>query len=211
MEPIERYLAELDRALRGPRHAKADLLAEARDGLHDAVESYMDTGMATGVACDKALTEFGDIPVVAAGFQAELSRVQARRTATWLMLVVAAQPLVWGPLRPAGTPEDLTATQAVIDRSIDSLGLVALTGALLALLASGKAVRYLGVRREIAHITGVFALTVAAAFVVMSSAMLAIVTADQLWAVTGLPWALMFLVSPLAAVAVSARRCLAAG
>jgi hypothetical protein len=210
MEAIERYLAELDRALRGPRRAKADLLAEARDSLHDAVESYVDGGMARRAACDRAVAEFGAIPVVAAGFQSELSRVQARRTAMWLMLVVVAQSLVWGPLRPVGTPEDLTAGQALIDQFIDSLATVALSGGLLALLACGKGVRYLGVRREIARITGVFTLAVAAGFVMMSSAMLASVGREQLWALTGLPWALMFLVPPMTAVALSARRCLTA-
>ncbi|WP_162907931.1 hypothetical protein [Allorhizocola rhizosphaerae] len=210
MDPIEQYLAELDRVLRGPRHVKADLLAEARDSLHDAMESYMDGGVAARPAGERAVADFGEIPVVAAGFQAELSRVQARRTALWLMLVVAAQPLVWGPLRPGGAASDPTAAQALIDRFIDTLGFVAMTGGLLALLACGIGVRLFGVRREVARITGVFTLTVAAGLVAMSSAMMAGVDGDQLWSPAGLPWALIFLVSPMAAVARSARRCLAA-
>ncbi len=208
MESIELYLAELDQALRGPRHAKADLLAEARDSLRDAQASYMDSGLAAGPAGRRAVADFGEIPLVAAGFQAELSRVQARRTALWLVLAVAGQPLVWGPLRPDGTAADPTATQAVIDNFIDTLGFVALAGALLALFACGRGVRYFGVRREVAHVTGVFTLTVAAGLVALSSAMLASVDGDQVWALTGLPWALIFLVTPMTAVALSARRCL---
>jgi len=207
MEPIELYLAELSRALRGPRRAKADLLSEARDGLHDAVRSYMDDGAPAEVACRKALADFGGVPAVAAAFQAELSLSQARRTALWVTVVVAGQPLAWGPLRP-GADTDLTAAQALIDRFIEGLGVVALSGALLALFACGTGVRFLGTRPEVARVTGVFALTVTAGFVAMAGAMLASGAPDQLWVLAGLPWALMFLVSPMVAVALSARRCL---
>lgn len=209
MEPIERYLAELDRALRGPRRAKADLLAEARGGLHDAVQSFVDSGEPAAVACQRALAEFGEVPVVAQGFQVELSLSQARRTALWVTLAVAVQPLVWGPLRPVGQAADLTAAQAQIDQLIEGLGVVALSGALLALFACGTGVRFLGARPEVARLTGLFALAVTAGFVAMAAAMLATGAPDQLWVLEGLPWALMFLVSPMLAVAMSARRCLA--
>jgi len=210
MEPIERYLAELGRALRGPARAKADLLAEARGGLHDSVRSYVDSGEPEAAACRKALAEFGEVKVVAPGFQAELSLAQARRTALWVALAVAVQPLVWGPLRPGGSDADLTAAQALIDRLIEGLGVVALSGALLALFACGAGVRFLGARPEVARVTGVFTLMVTAGFVAMACAMLASGAPDQLWVPAGLPWAVMFLVSPMAAVALSARRCLAA-
>jgi len=209
MEPIERYLAELNRALRGPRRAKADLLAEVRGGLDDAVTSYMDSGEPAAVAGRRALADFGEVPVVAPGFQAELSLAQARRTALWVTLAVAVQPLVWGPLRPGGADPDLTAAQALIDPLLEGLGLVALAGALLALFACGTGVRFLGARPPVARFTGVFALTVTAGFVAMGGGMLAGGAPDQLWVLAGLPWALMFLVSPMAAVALSARRCLA--
>jgi hypothetical protein len=209
VEPIERYLAELDRALRGPGRAKADLLAEARDGLHDAVESYMDSGEPAGAACRRALAEFGEVSTLAAGFQAELSLAQARRTAVWVTLAVVVQPLVWGPLRPGGADTGLTAAQALIDRLIEGLGVVALCGALLALFASGIGVRFLGARAAVARLTGVFALTVTAGFVAMAGAMLAVGAPGQLWQPAGMPWALAFLVSPMTAVAWSARRCLA--
>lgn len=214
MEPMDRaaadYLAELDRVLRGPRRAKADLLAEARDGLHDTAQSYMDAGEPAEVACRRAVAEFGPLKEIAAGFQAELSVAQARRTAIWVALVVAVQPLVWGPLRPGGADHDLTAAQSLIDRLIESLGVVALCGAGLVLLASGVGVRFLGTRPQVARLTGLFALTVTAGFIAMAGAMLAVGAPGQLWALAGVPWALAFLVSPMTAVAWSARRCLAA-
>jgi len=209
MEPIEGYLAELDRVLRGPRRAKADLLAEARGGLHDAVRSYMDGGEPAEAACRRALADFGEVRVVVEGFQVELSLAQARRTALWVTLAVVVQPLVWGPLRPGGAATDLTAAQALIDRFIEGLGVVALSGALLAFFACGMGVRFLGARPEVARLTGVFALTITAGFVAMACAMLASGAPGQLWVLAGLPWALMFLISPMVAVALSARRCLA--
>jgi hypothetical protein len=209
MEPIERAMAELDGVLRGPRRAKADLLAEARDGLHDAAQSYMDAGEPAGAACRRAVAEFGPVAEIAAGFQAELSIAQARRTALWVALAVAVQPVVWGPLRPGADDHDLTAAQALIDRLIETLGVVALCGAVLVLLASGTGVRLLGTRPVVARLTGLFALTVTAGFVVMAGAMLAVGDPGQLWALAGVPWALAFLVSPMTAVAWSARRCLA--
>lgn len=207
MEPIERVVAELAGVLRGPGRAKADLLAEARDGLHDAAQSYMDAGEPAEAACRRAVAEFGSVPDIAAGFQAELSVAQARRTAIWVALVVAVQPLVWGPLRPGGADHDLTAAQSLIDRFIESLGVVALCGAGLVLLASGVGARFLGLP-QVARLTGLFALAVTAGFVAMAGAMLAVGAPGQLWALAGVPWALAFLVSPMTAVAWSARRCL---
>lgn len=259
MEPIDDYVALLERALRGPRRAKADLLAEARDSLHDATSSYMDGGLSRLAAAERAVADFGPVPVVAPGFQAELSVAQARRTAIWVALVIAVQPVAWGPLRPAGSAVEVTATQATLDPFIDGLGLVALCGALLALLASGIGARIpaagivarildprhrrarltgmrfglarltgvrfglarltavcpglarlTGTRFGLARLTGVFGLIVAAGMVAMGGAMLASAGWDQLWAPAGLPWAVAFLLAPMAVVALSARRCLLA-
>jgi plastocyanin len=58
---IEAYIAELDRALRGPRRAKADLLAEGRDSLVDAADSPEDGGLDRQAAEQRAVEEFGEV------------------------------------------------------------------------------------------------------------------------------------------------------
>ena len=56
-DPVEPYLAELSRALAGPRRRKADLMAEARDSLVDATEAYEADGLRRGEAAERAVAE----------------------------------------------------------------------------------------------------------------------------------------------------------
>src|SRR4051812_26337431 len=69
---IETYVAELGRTLRGPRRAKADLLAEARDSLVDAAGARERVGLPREEAEREAVAEFGAVPDIAPGYQTEL-------------------------------------------------------------------------------------------------------------------------------------------
>jgi hypothetical protein len=83
---VDRYVAELGAALRGPRRAKADLLAEARDSLWDAAAAYQKMGLDESAAQRRAVADFGGLAEIAPAYQAELAVAQGRRTA----LLIAA-------------------------------------------------------------------------------------------------------------------------
>jgi hypothetical protein len=100
---IEEYVAGLSRRLVGPRRAKADLLAEARDGLVDAAEAYAAAGYPAVDAATRAVSDFGGYRQVVPGYQTELAAAQGRRTA---LLVTVAMPavLLISRLMWAGSP-----------------------------------------------------------------------------------------------------------
>ncbi|HEY3711193.1 MAG TPA: permease prefix domain 1-containing protein [Amycolatopsis sp.] len=92
---IDEYLAELDRRLIGCRSTKADLLGEARDGLHDAAEAYRAGGRTADEAERRAVADFGAVAAVAGDYQAELSMHSGVRTLWKLILGVPAMSLGW--------------------------------------------------------------------------------------------------------------------
>lgn len=87
--PIDAYIAELDAVLRGPRRVRADLLAEARDGLTDAASAYAEAGYPLEEARRRAVADFGAVRTVAPAYRRELAAAQAPRTALWVLLVHA--------------------------------------------------------------------------------------------------------------------------
>ncbi|MFD2466481.1 permease prefix domain 1-containing protein [Amycolatopsis silviterrae] len=97
--PIDGYLAELDRALVGRRGTKADLLAEARDGLRDAAEAYRAGGWNETEAQRRAIADFGQVREIAADYQAELSTHNGVRTLWLLVLGVPAMQASWQATR----------------------------------------------------------------------------------------------------------------
>ncbi|MEQ0563773.1 permease prefix domain 1-containing protein [Amycolatopsis sp. NEAU-NG30] len=92
---IDGYLAELDRRLHGCGRFKADLLAEARDGLHDAADAYRAGGWSTEEAERRAVADFGPAAVVARDYQAELGMLSGVRTLWKLVLGVPAMQIAW--------------------------------------------------------------------------------------------------------------------
>jgi hypothetical protein len=209
---IDSYIGRLDHALCGPKRVKEDLLAEALDSLVDAAEQYESRGMHRDEAEHRAVREFGEVDRIASGYQTELGLAQGRRTALLVLVVLLAQPLVWGRARLSmaeGTIGDPGPMFALLDRWIGWLGTVATIGALLAMLGCGIGVRYLGARRWLARAAGQFALSVALVFAASGVLMTFLgMRQTQLMSVTGLPWTMVFLVLPMAWVAASARRCL---
>jgi hypothetical protein len=64
---IDTYVAELADALRGPRGAKADLIAETCDSLVDATAAYEHRGLDREAAEHQAVKEFGGVAEIAPG------------------------------------------------------------------------------------------------------------------------------------------------
>ncbi|WP_211589368.1 permease prefix domain 1-containing protein [Microbispora sp. H11081] len=93
--PIDEHVASMRRALRGPRGARRDLLAEARDSLLDAAEVYESEGLPRAEAERLAVSDFGTVSEIAPGFQAELAVSQGRRTAGLLFLSVPLTAFLW--------------------------------------------------------------------------------------------------------------------
>ena len=210
---IDRYVTELDRALRGPRAAKADLLAEARDGLVDAADAYEESGLDRQSAERRAVADFGPVHVVASDYQAELGLAQGRRTAVLICAVLLAQPVVWRLLQVLVGDGGGTGGRGYrfAEAAVRWSGGVAILLGLAVLFAAGVGVRYLGVRRVVTRLTGVLAFAVCGVFAVLGALLTVYSPATHsLLSPTGLPVTLVLLGIPLAGIAVAGRRCLRA-
>jgi hypothetical protein len=210
---IEAYVAELGGALRGPRGAKADMLAEARDGLLDATEAYRDSGFDEDGAQRRAIADFGPIPEVAPDFQVELGLSQGRRTGILITLVLAVQPVVWRPvLHVIGNRDGAsTPTFEMVNHLVQWTGIAAIGGGLLSVVALGIGTRYLGSRPLLTRATGIFAFVVCGVFALLGLWLTMVSPATgSLLALSGLPSTMVLLGLPLAGVAAAARQCLAA-
>jgi hypothetical protein len=205
---IETYVAELGRTLRGPRRAKADLLAEARDSLVDAAEARR-VGLSHEEAEHEAVAEFGAIRDIAPGYQTELGLAQARRTALVVFGVLAAlEPashLAWRSGGPSATSHP--AWYPLLAHLVDWVGIAALGGALLGVAGCAIGVRHLSVGRGLTRSVGVFAAAVAGCFA--AGGLLLTLGNPAPPTLATATWTLVALGS-LAWVGGSARRCLGA-
>jgi hypothetical protein len=209
---IDAYVADLDRALRGPARIKADLVREAADGLHDAAAAYRDEGLEPDEAQRRAVRDFGAVSDVAPDFQAELAAAQGRRTALLICLTLAPQSLVWryvGGALAEGHRRDAAPGYAVLDAMTSWLGTAAVLATLVAAVACGVGVRYVHDRRLAVLATGYLAYAVAAVFVVTGLLMVVFGPTEAL-SPAGLPLYAVGLALPMAWVAMSGRRCLRA-
>jgi len=207
---IESYIDELGSALSGPGRAKSDLLTEACDSLVDAASAYRSEGLSWTEAQRRAVAEFGEVGLVAPGYQDELGLAQTRRTGLLVAAVVAAQPLVWRlhTGQGDGSPHPV---YLALDEAMRWLGGLSIAAALLAVLAAGVGVRFLGVRSGLIRAAGRGGLLVAGSFTVFSLIMTLLATPRHcLLDANGVPYTVAFLVVPMTVVALSARRCLAA-
>lgn len=209
MGAIDRYVAELNGVLRGDRRAKAELLAEMRDGLVDATEAYQGCGLGRQAAEQRAVSDFGAVSEVADECQKELALAQGRRTALLTCAVLAVQSIVWGSALQqvtSGWARGSGLAYVVVEAAMKWLGLAAFIGSLLAALACGVGVRYLGARRGFARAAGLLALAVSG-FVALAGTVLAALS-PRVVPVMALLWLTVFLAVPITWVAASARRCL---
>ncbi|MCK8678385.1 permease prefix domain 1-containing protein [Streptomyces lichenis] len=216
---IDRHMAELGRSLRGPRRLRADLLAEARDGLEDAAAAYREAGLDREDAERRAVADFGPVRLIAPGYQSELGLAEGRRTALLICAVLTAQPVAWwlldrlfgaGPSGPGGPVFPL------VDALARWSGTAAVALALAVACAAGAGLprRLTPPRlspRRLVRTAGVLAFAVCGFFAVLGVLMtLTSPATGALLGPTGLPGTLLLLHLPLAAVALAGRRCLAA-
>ncbi|MFD0203990.1 MULTISPECIES: permease prefix domain 1-containing protein [Saccharothrix] len=92
---IDDYVTDLDRRLRGPDPVKDDLLAEARDSLHDAAAAHRDRGLGEEAAQRRAVAEFGPVAAIAREYQGLLGLAYGARTLRSVMLVVPLAYVMW--------------------------------------------------------------------------------------------------------------------
>ncbi|TCN30646.1 hypothetical protein EV644_13128 [Kribbella orskensis] len=88
---VDAYLGELTRLLRGPRRRVAQILAELRDGLDQAIADRTTDGRTEDQAVDSAIDRFGTPQAVADAFAGELVTAYDRHTIAWY---IATGPLV---------------------------------------------------------------------------------------------------------------------
>jgi hypothetical protein len=211
---IDEYIDELHAALRGPRGVKEDLLAEARDSLVDAADAYQDRGLERDAAERQAVAEFGEVREVAPDYQAELGVAQGRRTALLVFFIHTPQhamsEYVWRSEAYAWTWRP-SAGYLFLARVVDWAAFATIAGSLIAVLACGIGVRYIGVRRRLARTIGLLAIA-GFAFFAVSGPLLVLLNPDAVTMVQSGPallWTVVSGVAPLW-VLVSARRCLTA-
>jgi hypothetical protein len=134
-DPIDEYVLALGARLRGPAPLRADLLAEARDGLVDAATAYRADGLPAVEARRLAVRDFGAVGEVAPAYQAELATTAAQRLALRLAVVlvvmVSASSLMWRDAPWADAPASATA-YTVLSATVDRLGMALALGSLAA-------------------------------------------------------------------------------
>jgi len=195
---IDAYLRALGSALRGPRRAKADLLAEARDHLTDATAAYEAAGLGHAAAQHQAIADFGSVPELVPAYQAELGLAQGHRTALAAFTLSAAQPLVWDYAFPGaqGGPQPA-------DTIVENVGGILILLMFLAVLAYQFGTRHPAIRDRLVRLTGIGACA-AAATLTAASTLLTALSGNLL----ALVWTVSFVLVPATLVTVSARRCL---
>ncbi|MGC5016707.1 permease prefix domain 1-containing protein [Streptosporangium sp. DT93] len=143
---IDDYVTGLNRALRGPRSLRLDMVAEARDGLLDTAEAMQDAGLEREAAERAAVEEFGPIREIAPDYQERLGVAAGRRLAAMLFVGVPLTTLVWSMIwkvfPTAGTVYESTPAWFVpVARGVDMLQLfIGLMGG-VTLLVLGRGLR----------------------------------------------------------------------
>lgn len=212
MDPAE-YLQQLDAALVGPRATKRGLLREAADHLDDARDAYVRAGLSEAEAGARAVADFGSVNEVAPAFQTTLAVASARRTAAQLLAILAIQPFLWdsgiagwlglstAAVEPSG------AIYHLLDAAVEYGGSIVMLTTVLLLVGAGIGNRWVPAGRRLAVATAWFSLGAATVLPLIGTGMTLIASGGDVG-----PWLLLvsLLMAPLAGVAVSARRTLAA-
>lgn len=206
--PVDEYLAALSKSLTGPRRRKADLLAEARDHLTDAVEAFEADGLDRERAEREAVADFGELSEVAPGYRAELAISQSRRTAVLLFLALIIQPIVWqqGVWSWNQDSAGANALNEFLQSFVRTIGTLAIAGTVLAVIAAGVGLRHPVVREHVSRVTALFALTSATVISLIGVAMAT--TSGRPVGALDLAVVGSFVVLPLVFVGLQAGRCL---
>jgi hypothetical protein len=206
-------LGTLERSLRGPRRARADMIREVRDGLEDAAAAYRESGLDGREARRRAHADFGDPRDVAAGLQVELTARYGRRTAAGMALAFPALVLLWDSLWVVDTKAPrLSPVSAWLSRAIDALSLTCAVTCGVAVLLLWLGARR-GVRVDVVT-RGVGLLSLCALVgISASSVLMNVLSAGHKWIFGERLVQGVLLTTVLVAVwmAVSAHRCLLLG
>jgi hypothetical protein len=185
---LDGYLADLAARLPGPTRARQAILAELDDGLSEATQAHLASGLPPAAAAQAAVAEFGDAPTLADAFTPELAGAQARRRA---LTLIRTGPLVGGlwvaALAASQVPpwrHGLTGVWVGLPLAGAAI-LAGVPALLLVLAATGRASRRLPTRPTFA-LTAAAAAGIAAA--VVDLAMLAMLTGQALVAPAALAW-----------------------
>ncbi|MFI6509324.1 permease prefix domain 1-containing protein [Streptosporangium sp. NPDC050855] len=174
---IDDYVTGLDRALRGPRSLRLDMLAEARDSLLDAAEAMEDAGLEREAAEQAAVEEFGPIREIAPDYQERLSVVAGRRLAAMLFIGVPLTTIMWSVIwavfpTTESVHESAPGWFVPVARAVDVLQLfIGLVGG-VALLALGRGLRRIGRPRPVIRFLALFVWGVFPVIVVMCGALM---------------------------------------
>jgi hypothetical protein len=152
MDALAAYLSDLAAQLHGPHRRREAILTELRDGLEQATEDRIATGLAPDRAAAAAISQFGNPSAVAEAFAGELAIAYARRT---IARFIATGPLVgiWWLLllHPSPWRTGLIALLAAIPVIPLIIAAIATAGGTLA--TTGRLIRWLpetGPRRALA-------------------------------------------------------------
>lgn len=135
-------IEELEASLRGPRRARADMLAEIRDGLEDAAAAYRAAGLSGEAARRQAEADFGDPAPVAAELQVEVTARYGVRSALMIALVMPAMTLMWDLIwSGVGLSGPATPLVSSLSWLIDTAAVTTACGCALVLLVLASGLR----------------------------------------------------------------------
>jgi len=166
---IDAYLGEIASRLPGPRHRRARILAELRDGLEQATADRITAGLPADRAASAATARFGTPAAVADAFAPELTIAYARHTLAWY---VATGPLVgiWWLLLLHPTPWHGSLSALVSAIPVIPLVAAGLVAAAATFATTGRLIRWLpeaGDRRAAGAVLAVAALVIAGDVVIL--------------------------------------------
>jgi hypothetical protein len=180
---FDAYLDAVGVRLVGPRRARAAILDELRDGLHEAAAAGrrrfpdIDTDVVERVA----VREFGPAHLVAAAFAGELACSQARRTVTVLLATGPLVGVLWLMAGPQAVASVIATGSWRVVPSVPLVAVAVLVGAVV-LLATGR----LGASFERSQMLAVDgAVVVVASAVVADLVMLAVLLSGAIGSLAG--------------------------
>jgi hypothetical protein len=183
LDPVEAHVAELERSLPGPEKVRRSMVREVRDGLDDAVDAYLSSGLTPEHAARQAVRDFGPVSAVVPLYRDELAAGQGRRTALLLAIGLPGLMLGWDLVWSSGLVGESPAPMAVwltvkdLARVQDLVGAVA---AATALVLAALTFRRTASPRRVAAATAVTTLT-AVALCVASAIAMNVVNFAQAW------------------------------
>ncbi|GAA2756724.1 hypothetical protein [Actinopolymorpha rutila] len=93
--PIDSYVRRVRHLLPGPASARAGMLHELSDGLHDAAQAHVRAGVPAEDAEARAVAECGPAEDAAAAYRPELTALQGRHTAMLVAVLMPGLNLLW--------------------------------------------------------------------------------------------------------------------